>query len=200
MQPPLHRLCVYCGSALGENPAYAAAARDLGTAMARAGIGLVYGGGNLGLMGETARAVLAAGGHVTGIIPEFLIGKENMQDGVNELIVTATMHERKMAMFQRSTGFVALPGGIGTLDELAEILTWSQLKQHARPVILCNVDGFWTGLLGVLDHMRKEGFIRSGFEVHLDIADTALAVIPAYEVRRAKTRDIVGREVAGNKL
>ncbi len=116
-----------------------AAARDLGSTMAKAGIGLVYGGGGVGLMGEVARAVLAAGGHVTGIIPEFLVSKERMLDGVNELIVTRTMHERKMGMFERSTGFVALPGGIGTLEELAEILTWAQLQQHARPVLLLNV-------------------------------------------------------------
>ncbi len=198
MSVPAHRLCVYCGSSPGHNPAYLVAARSLGTALARAGIGLVYGGGSLGLMGETARAVLDAGGHVTGIIPEFLVSKERMQDGVHELIVTATMHERKMAMFERSTGFVALPGGIGTLEELAEILTWSQLKQHARPIILCNVDSFWDGLLGLLDHMRMEGFIRGGSEVHLDVADGPTAVIPAYEIApRANTRHCGNRGFAG---
>jgi uncharacterized protein (TIGR00730 family) len=168
--------------------------------MAEAGIGLVYGGGSLGLMGETARAVIAAGGHVTGIIPEFLVSKERMQDGVHELIVTRTMHERKMAMFERSTGFVALPGGIGTLEELAEILTWSQLKQHARPVVLCNVEGFWNGLLDLLKHMTSEGFIRSGFEVHLDVADDPAEVIPTYQRRRAMTRDVLGVEVVQDKL
>jgi uncharacterized protein (TIGR00730 family) len=200
MIAPVQRLCVYCGSSPGHNPAYMAAARALGSAMAEAGIGLVYGGGSLGLMGETARAVIDAGGHVTGIIPEFLVSKERMQEGVHELIVTRTMHERKMAMFERSTGFVALPGGIGTLEELAEILTWSQLKQHARPIILCNVDGFWNGLLGLIEHMKTEGFIRSGFELNLDLADGAEAVIPAYETRRAKTRDVVGLEILQDKL
>jgi uncharacterized protein (TIGR00730 family) len=200
MSPPAQRLCVYCGSSPGHNPEYVKAAQDLGTAMAKASIGLVYGGGSLGLMGETARAVIAAGGHVTGIIPEFLVSKERMQDGVQELIVTSTMHERKMAMFERSTGFVALPGGIGTLEELAEILTWSQLKQHARPVVLCNVAGFWDGLLDLLKHMTTEGFIRSGFEVNLDVADGAAEVIPAYEGRRAKTRDVVGAEILQDKL
>jgi uncharacterized protein (TIGR00730 family) len=200
MTAPTHRLCVYCGSAPGHNPEYVKASRALGTAMADAGIGLVYGGGSLGLMGETARAVIAGGGHVTGIIPEFLVSKERMQDGVHELIVTRTMHERKMAMFERSTGFVALPGGIGTLEELAEILTWSQLKQHARPVVLCNVAGFWDGLLGLLKHMTAEGFIRSGFEVNLDVANGAAEVIPAYEARRAKTRDVLGVEIAQDKL
>jgi uncharacterized protein (TIGR00730 family) len=200
MIAPMQRLCVYCGSSPGHNPAYMAAARKLGSAMAEARIGLVYGGGSLGLMGETARAVIDAGGHVTGIIPEFLVSKERMQEGVHELIVTRTMHERKMAMFERSTGFVALPGGIGTLEELAEILTWSQLKQHARPVVLCNVAGFWDGLLGLLKHMTAEGFIRSGFEVNLDVANGAAEVIPAYETRRAKTRDVLGLEIAQDKL
>ena len=200
MRPPDHRLCVYCGSASGGRPEYVQAAKSLGLAMARNNIGLVYGGGSIGLMGETARAVLAAGGHVTGIIPDFLVNKERMQEGVQELIVTSNMHERKMAMFERSSGFVALPGGIGTLDELAEILTWAQLKQHARPVILCNVEGFWNGLLDMLNHMRNEGFIRSGFEVTMDVAEEPDAVIPAYHARRAMTRDIVGSEVVKDKL
>jgi uncharacterized protein (TIGR00730 family) len=200
MSPPAHRLCVYCGSSPGYNSEYVKTAQHLGTAMVKAGIGLVYGGGSLGLMGETARAVLAAGGHVTGIIPEFLVSKERMQDGVQELIVTSTMHERKMAMFERSTGFVALPGGIGTLEELAEILTWAQLKQHARPVIVCNVEGFWDGLLSLLHHMGQEGFIRADMAVNFDVAEGAAAVIPAYEERRAKTRDVVGAEVLQDKL
>jgi uncharacterized protein (TIGR00730 family) len=200
MSPPAQRLCVYCGSSPGHNPEYVKAAQELGTAMAQAGIGLVYGGGSLGLMGETARAVIAAGGHVTGIIPEFLVSKERMQDGVHELIVTSTMHERKMAMFERSTGFVALPGGIGTLEELAEILTWAQLKQHARPVIVCNVAGFWDGLLALLQHMRSEGFIRVDTAVNFDVANGASDVIPVYEARRAQTRDVVGAEILQDKL
>lgn len=200
MIAPVQRLCVYCGSSPGHNPAYMAAARSLGSAMADAGIGLVYGGGSIGLMGETARAVIDAGGHVTGIIPEFLVSTERMQEGVHELIVTRTMHERKMAMFERSAGFVALPGGIGTLEELAEILTWSQLKQHARPIILCNVDGFWDGLLDLINHMKAEGFIRTGFELNLDVADGPDGVIPAYEQRRSKTRDVVGLEILLDKL
>jgi uncharacterized protein (TIGR00730 family) len=200
MSPPVERLCVYCGSSPGLDPAYLAAARQLGAAMAAARIGLVYGGGSIGLMGETARAVLNAGGHVTGIIPEFLVSKERMQEGVQELIVTRTMHERKMAMFERSTGFIALPGGIGTLEELAEILTWSQLKQHARPVVLYNVAGFWDKLLELLQHMTREGFIRSGFEVQLDVAKDADAALAAYVARRAKTRDVVGAELIQDKL
>jgi uncharacterized protein (TIGR00730 family) len=200
MSPPDHRLCVYCGSSPGFKPEYLQSARNLGKAMARAGVGLVYGGGSIGLMGETARAVIEHGGHVTGIIPEFLVSKERMQDGVQELIVTSTMHERKMAMFERSTGFVALPGGIGTLEELAEILTWAQLKQHARPVILCNVSGFWDGLLALLKHMSIEGFIRSGSEVNLDVADSTEQVLTVYQSRLESTRDIVGLQALQGKL
>jgi uncharacterized protein (TIGR00730 family) len=190
MKPPEHRLCVYCGSSNGGHPAYVSAARALGGALAASGIGLVYGGGSIGLMGEVARAVLAGGGHVTGVIPEFLVSKERMLDAAHELIVTRNMHERKMAMFERATGFVALPGGLGTLEELAEILTWAQLKQHARPMILCNAGGFWDGLLDLITHMRSEGFIRKEFEVALDVADSADGVIPAYFARREKTRDM----------
>lgn len=189
MRIPEHRLCVYCGSGPGKNPAYMQAAQSLGHAMADADIGLVYGGGGMGLMGEVARGVLAAGGHVTGIIPEFLVSRERMLDGVNELIVTTTMHERKTAMFERATGFVALPGGLGTLEELAEISTWAQLGQHAKPVIVCNIDGYWDPLLVLLDHMRSEAFIREGMEVLVDVADTAEDVVGLYEFRKAKMRD-----------
>jgi uncharacterized protein (TIGR00730 family) len=199
-KPLLHKLCVYCGSSSGHNHAYTDAAQTLGTSMAADSVGLVYGGGSLGLMGETARAVIGGGGHVTGIIPEFLVSKERMQEGVSELIVTSTMHERKMAMFERSTGFVALPGGIGTLEELAEILTWAQLKQHARPIILCNIAGFWDGLLDVLKHMRGQGFIRPEFEVNLDVVTKAEDVVPAYHARRAMTRDVAPVELIQDKL
>jgi uncharacterized protein (TIGR00730 family) len=200
MAVPAHRLCVYCGSAPGTDPAHLAAARTLGGAMAEAGIGLVYGGGSTGLMGETARAVLAGGGHVTGIIPEFLVSKERMLDEAHELIVTRSMHERKMAMFERATGFVALPGGIGTLEELAEIMTWAQLKQHARPIIVCNVNGFWDGLLKVLQHMRDEGFIRAAFEVKVDVADGPAEVIPAYFDHIARVRDVAPVQVIKDRL
>lgn len=186
MHIPEHRLCVYCGSGPGKNPAYMAAANALGQALAVAGIGLVYGGGGAGLMGEVARATLAGGGHVTGIIPEFLVNRERMLDGVNELIVTSTMHERKIAMFERASGFVALPGGLGTLEELAEISTWSQLGQHAKPMIICNIDGYWDPLLVLLDHMRSEAFIRDGMEVLVDVAKTAADVVPIFEMRHGR--------------
>jgi uncharacterized protein (TIGR00730 family) len=197
---PEHRLCVYCGSSPGHDAAYMATARHLGSAMAAAGIGLVYGGGSTGLMGETARAVLSAGGHVTGIIPQFLVNKERMLEEAHDLVVTHSMHERKMTMFERSTGFVALPGGIGTLEELAEIMTWAQLKQHARPIILCNVNGFWNGLLDVFHHMRTQGFVRPEYEVTLDVADGPERVIELYHARLQRQRDVAPVEVIKDRM
>jgi uncharacterized protein (TIGR00730 family) len=185
---PALNLCVYCGSGPGRNPVYMAEAAELGASLAAAGIGLVYGGGSLGLMGEVARSVIANGGHVTGIIPSFLGTKERMLTGVNELIVTKTMHERKMTMFEHSAGFVALPGGIGTLEEITEISTWAQLDQHAKPIILCNVNGYWDPLLDLLQHMRAEKFIREGMEFKLDVVKSATEVVPAFEHRIAHAR------------
>lgn len=151
--------------------------------MADRGIGLVYGGGSLGLMGEVARAVIAGGGHVVGIIPEFLVSKERMLTDVNELIVTASMHERKMTMFERSDGFVALPGGLGTLEELVEISTWAQLGRHAKPIIICDVDNYWAPLLTLIDHMRQEKFIREGIDLKFDVVKKANDVVSVFEDR-----------------
>ena len=176
-------ICVYCGSGPGKNPAYVAAARTLGKSMAEAGIRLVYGGGSLGLMGETARAVLAHGGKVTGIIPAFLSEKERMLKEVDELIVTQDMHERKRKMFEHSDAFVALPGGIGTLEELVEQLTWSQLGRHDKPIILANIDAFWDPFKALLAHMRADAFIRPGLEVRFSVVDTAAEIVPA--IRKA---------------
>jgi uncharacterized protein (TIGR00730 family) len=200
MAIPTHRLCVYCGSGPGRDPAYMQAADDLGIAMAKADIGLVYGGGGLGLMGQVARGVLSAGGHVTGIIPEFLVSRERMLEGVSELIVTNTMHERKTMMFEKATGFVALPGGVGTLEELAEITTWAQLGQHAKPLIVCNIENYWDPLLVLLDHMRAESFIRAGMEVLVEVAKTAADVVPIYQHRRSVTVDIVPLKIIQDKL
>ncbi len=197
---PAQKLCVYCGSGPGRNPAYMAAARALGKAMAAAGIGLVYGGGSLGLMGEVAKSVLNEGGHVTGIIPSFLASKERMLTEVNELIVTTDMHERKMAMFARSTGFVAMPGGLGTLEELSEISTWAQLDQHAKPIILCNIEGYWDPLVTLFDHMRAEKFIREGFEFRMDVVALAEEVIPAFEYRLKSSHGKVPAEALLGKL
>ena len=197
---PARKLCVYCGSGPGRNPRYLEAARILGRAMAEAEIGLVYGGGSLGLMGEVARAVLAAGGHVTGIIPEFLVAKERMLTEVNELIVTADMHERKMTMFARATGFAALPGGLGTLEELTEISTWAQLDQHAKPIVLCNIEGYWNPLLTLLDHMRAEKFIRPGLEFKMDVVKQPEEIVPAFEYRLSKAHGKVSPEALIGRL
>jgi uncharacterized protein (TIGR00730 family) len=186
MPAPAVNLCVYCGSSTGLDPAYMAAARALGKALADAGMGLVYGGGNLGLMGEVARTVMADGGHVTGIIPEFLAEKERLNEDVSELIVTRDMHERKMTMFARSSGFVALPGGIGTLEELAEISTWAQLGQHAKPVIVCNINGYWDPLVALFEHMQAERFIREGYELKIDVVKAAEDVVPAFDYRMTR--------------
>ena len=175
--------CVFCGSGPGRNPAYIAGARELGTALAENEIGLVYGGGSNGLMGEVARSVQAHGGRVLGIIPEFLSAKERIFTEANELVVTATMHERKMTMFERSDGFIVLPGGMGTLEELAEMSTWAQLDRHKKPIILCNIEGYWDPLVTLLDHMRAEQFIRPGLEFRMDVVAKAADVVPAFEYR-----------------
>jgi uncharacterized protein (TIGR00730 family) len=176
---PSRSICVFCGSGPGKNPAYVEAAQSLGRAMAEAGYGLVYGGGSLGLMGEVARAVLTSGGYVTGIIPEFLSEKERMLRDVNELVVTGDMHDRKRLMFERSDAFVALPGGIGTLEELVEQLTWAQLGRHDKPIVLANIENFWNPLKSLLDHMRAEAFIREGLEVRYQIVATTGDIVPA---------------------
>ena len=174
----LTSICVYCGSGLGANPAYAHAARVLGKAMATDGVRLVYGGGSIGLMGTLARAVLDAGGSVTGIIPGFLQTRERRMGDLTETIVTEDMHDRKMLMFERADAFVALPGGIGTLEELVEQMTWAQLGRHRKPVLLANIDGFWNPLIGLLREMRREGFIRSDMEVACLIANDAEEILP----------------------
>ena len=181
-----HNICVYCGSGSGRNAEYVAAAKRLGQDLAEADIGLVYGGGSLGLMGEVAKATLAAGGRVTGIIPDFLVQRERMLTDVNELIVTANMHERKMTMYESADGFVALPGGMGTLEELVEVSTWAQLDRHNKPIILANIANYWDPLLKLFDHMREEQFIRAGLEVHIEVVEEAEDIIPAFRDRLRK--------------
>ncbi len=177
--PGVNSVCVYCGSGLGKNPAYMAAARTLGAELAAHHIGLVYGGGSLGLMGEVARATLDHGGKVTGIIPSFLTEKEQMIRDADELIITEDMHERKRIMFERSDAFVALPGGVGTLEELVEQLTWVQLGRHTKPVVVANIDGFWNPFLSLLTHMKADTFIRPGLEVSFTVVDDAKKIVPA---------------------
>ncbi len=157
----MNRLCVYCGSLPGDLPAYTKAARDFGTTLARRGIGLVYGGGNIGLMGAVADAVLKAGGEVIGVIPASLMEKELGLRECTELRVVSSMHERKQMMVDLSDGFVALPGGIGTYEELFETFTWQQLAFHDKPVGILNVAGFYDHLLAFLNHATTAGFLRT---------------------------------------
>lgn len=175
----LASICVYCGSGTGSNPVYAEAARTLGRALAESGIGLVYGGGGLGLMGELARAALAHGGRVTGIIPEFLIAREQILREATEVIVTKDLHQRKWLMFEKADAFVALPGGIGTLEELVEQLTWSQLGRHEKPIVVADVAGFWLPFLDLLSHMKADNFIRKGIDVRFTVVSDAAQIVPA---------------------
>lgn len=154
-------LCVYCGSAMGLSSAYEKAARDLGRLLARQGIELVYGGGRLGLMGAVAEAALTEGGRVVGIIPEFLLQREVGNLDVSELIVVPSMHARKALMCDRADAFCALPGGLGTLDETVELVTWSQLGLHQKPFALLDCDGFWQPFLKLLAHQVESGFVRA---------------------------------------
>jgi uncharacterized protein (TIGR00730 family) len=155
----MRRLCVFCGSKVGNNPAYAESARALGTALARRGIGLVYGGGHIGLMGTAADAALAAGGEVIGVIPQGMVEQELAHRQLTELRIVRTMHERKALMAELSDAFIALPGGYGTLDETFEILTWAQLGLHAKPVGMWNVAGFFDPLLAWVAQAVRDGFV-----------------------------------------
>jgi len=175
---PVRTVCVYCGSGFGRDPAFRAAAEVLGTAIAQAGMRLVYGGGDVGLMGTVARAALEAGGHVTGIIPDFLQAREHMLANIQETVVVSDMHTRKRLMFERSDAFVTLPGGIGTLEELVEQLTWAQLGRHRKPVVLVSVAAFWAPLLALFEHMRSHGFIREGLDLSYLVTGEAAEVVP----------------------
>jgi uncharacterized protein (TIGR00730 family) len=185
-------VCVYCGSGPGTNPRFVEAAIGLGKALAENGIRLVYGGGSIGLMGAVATSVLDHGGTVTGIIPDFLTTRENALKRVQEMIVTPDMHERKRLMFERSDAFVALPGGIGTLEELVEQLTWQQLGRHAKPILLANIDGFWEPLLALLAHMRATQFIRASLAVEILKAERVEDILP--RLRSAAARAEQGAE------
>jgi uncharacterized protein (TIGR00730 family) len=172
-------VCVYCGSGPGSNPQFVETARAFGRILAESGTRLVYGGGSIGLMGAIAESVVASGGQVTGIIPEFLKARELMFRHAQETIVTRDMHERKRLMFERADAFVALPGGVGTLEELVEQLTWAQLGHHKKPILIANIDGFWDPLCALLDHMREMQFIRAGLAVAPLIANKVEEILPA---------------------
>ncbi|MPZ39400.1 MAG: TIGR00730 family Rossman fold protein [Rhizobiales bacterium] len=177
----LKAICVYCGSGPGSNPKFVESARRFGRILAESNIGLIYGGGSIGLMGAIAEAVVDHGGRVTGIIPDFLKAREKMFRRAQEIIVTRDMHERKRLMFERADAFVALPGGIGTLEELVEQLTWAQLGRHKKPILIANVDGFWDPLCALFDHMRAMHFIRAGLSVSPVVVDRVEAILPALQ-------------------
>src|SRR5258706_2711297 len=179
-------VCVYCGSGPGTNPRFIESAIALGKVLAENNIRLVYGGGSIGLMGAVATSVLDHGGSVTGIIPDFLTSRENALARVQELIVTPDMHERKRLMFERSDAFVALPGGIGTLEELVEQLTWQQLGRHSKPVLLANIDSFWEPLLALLSHMRATEFIRPTLAVEILKAERVEDILPRLRAAAAR--------------
>jgi len=179
------RLCIYCGSGSGRDPRFQEAAITLGKTMAAAKVDLVYGGGGNGLMGTLASTVSENGGHVTGIIPASLLVLENALDTVDERLVVSGFHERKMKMFNMSDGFVALAGGLGTLEELVEQLTWTQLGHHDKPVYIVNTAGYWDLLLELFDKMRSELFIREGLETRYIVLNDAAEVVPHFLKRRA---------------
>jgi uncharacterized protein (TIGR00730 family) len=174
----IRNICVYCGSEKGNDPIYAEAARSFGRNLAEHGIGLVFGGGGVGLMGELARSVLRHGGYVTGVIPSFLVQPEIAMHEAQELIVTTTMHERKLTMFERSDAFVALPGGVGTLEEFVEQITWTQLGRHRKPALLVNLLGYWDPLLRLFEHMRANGFISDRYDLTFHVVDRVEDVLP----------------------
>ena len=170
---PQRRVAVYCGSANGTNPAFLAEARALGAAIAAAGLGMVYGGANVGLMGAVADAALAGGAQVIGILPDLLAGKEIAHVGLTSLELVPTMHQRKARMVELADAFLVLPGGYGTLEEVLEAVTWAQLRLHAKPCILINTAGYWDGLLAFLDTAVAAGFLKAKNRALLRVAATA---------------------------
>jgi len=181
----IRSVCVYCGSSPGRDEIYAKAGHLLGRSLARSGLRLVYGGGTKGIMGAVAEGALKAGGKVTGIIPRFLINREATEtalDKLDELVITDNMHERKHRMFEKSDAFVALPGGIGTVEEIVEIMTWGQLGHHRKPIVFANIKGFWDPMLALIDHMSAEGFIHTAQRVKPLVVADPEAIVAAIMV------------------
>jgi uncharacterized protein (TIGR00730 family) len=189
----IRNICVYCGSGPGADPAFVEAARSFGAILGKNGIGLVYGGGSIGLMGEIANAVLDHGGRAIGVIPTFLIDREHAL-GRGRIIETRDMHERKQRMFDEADAFVALPGGIGTLEEVVEQMTWAQLGRHRKPILLANVKRFWNPLCALLDHMKELRFIRDGLAVDYLVAEQVEDILPMLR-ERAKHVDEPEKEM-----
>ncbi|HEV8463587.1 MAG TPA: TIGR00730 family Rossman fold protein [Pseudolabrys sp.] len=174
----IRKICVYCGSGPGIDPAFVESARAFGTLLAKNAIGLVFGGGSVGMMGTIAKSVREHGGEVTGIIPEFLVAREHAMRGADNLIVTRDMHERKRKMFEMADAFVAMPGGVGTLEEVVEQMTWVQLGRHRKPILLANIKHFWDPLCALIDHMKALEFIRGDLNFDLLVADKVEDILP----------------------
>jgi uncharacterized protein (TIGR00730 family) len=180
----IRSICVYCGSSTGNDVAFVEAGEKLGAAIAKAGLELIYGGGTNGVMGAVGLSALKNGGKVGAIIPKFLTNRESTTNALtifDDLTVTETMHERKHAMFQRSDAFVALPGGMGTVEEIVEIMTWAQLGQHRKPMVFANILGFWNPMLSMIEHMEKVGFLHSRHLIQPIVVDRVEDIIPAIQ-------------------
>ncbi|MFK4824026.1 TIGR00730 family Rossman fold protein [Paenochrobactrum sp. BZR 588] len=193
-------ICVYCGSSTGNNPAYREAGLTLGRSLAEHKIRLVYGGGTKGIMGAVAEGVMQNGGQVLGIIPEFLIAKEASDTSLNhlsEVMITKDMHERKHLMFQHSDAFITLPGGIGTVEEIVEMMTWAQLGRHKKPMVFANINQFWQPMLTLIDHMRREGFIHTNHQLQPLVIDEAEDIVPTILAQNGSDKsgdaDIISR-------
>jgi uncharacterized protein (TIGR00730 family) len=171
-------ICVYCGSSPGTDPAFVSAAQSFGKILAENGVRLIYGGGSVGLMGAVAEAVLEHGGDALGIIPEFLTRKERPRQLAQETIITRDMHERKQKMFDNADAFVALPGGIGTLEELVEQMTWAQLGRHKKPILVANINGYWDPFLTLIEHMRAQQFLPGTSHVDCLVAHRIEDILP----------------------
>ncbi len=200
---PIRSICVCCGSQPGRDQSYIDAGRILGKSIAENHLRLVYGGGTKGIMGAVASGVLSHGGRVTGIIPEFLMDMEATRHSLgqlSELIVTPDMHDRKHKMFERSDAFVTLPGGIGTLEEIVEIMTWAQLGRHRKPIVLVNINGFWDPLMTLVQHMAEAGFIHTAHLVQPLVIDAAEEVVPALLAHWASEVDRDGEAGIISKL
>ena len=178
----IRSVCVYCGSSPGRDAVYLKAGHTLGRSIAESGLRLIYGGGTKGIMGAVSDGALRAGGKVTGIIPRFLLSKEATETALgrlDDLIVTENMHERKHTMFEKSDAFVALPGGIGTVEEIVEVMTWAQLGRHRKPIVFANVKRFWDPMLALIEHMKAEGFVHTAHLVKPLVVDKPEAIVPA---------------------
>src|SRR5271163_3572036 len=174
----INAVCVYCGSSPGTDPVFVETAQKFGKILAESGVRLVYGGGSIGLMGAIAEAVREHGGEATGIIPEFMTRREQPRRLAQELIVTRDMHERKRTMFERADAFVALPGGIGTLEEVVEQLTWAQLGRHKKPILIANISGYWDPLLTLIAHMREQEFLPPPLRLDFLVAKRVEEILP----------------------